>query len=116
MEPVTAFVIRRSVWLRGDDDDSMLLRPSDERQCCLGIYLEACGVPRAMLRGVMAPHVLLHVHKAYDVRLPDWMTESNGTYCDLMEDNDNEALNETVREAVIRAGFAKLGITVTFED
>lgn len=40
-------VIDRNVWLRGEGShQSCLYRPRDGKMCCVGIYLDACGVPK----------------------------------------------------------------------
>lgn len=45
--------IDRSIWLRGEGDRrSKLLRSSDQKMCCIGIYLEACGVDREILSDI----------------------------------------------------------------
>lgn len=37
--------IPRDIWLRGEGtDESYLLRTSDRKMCCVGIYLKECGV------------------------------------------------------------------------
>lgn len=50
-------VIDRKIWLRGEGDSSgQLLRPDDGKMCCIGIYLEACGVPKELLKGQDVAH------------------------------------------------------------
>lgn len=45
--------IDRKVWLRGEGEGE-LLRASDGKMCCLGIYLKACGkAPRTLLGKAM---------------------------------------------------------------
>src|SRR5258705_13829674 len=55
---VRTLVIDRRKWLRGGDLDgltSVLLRPSDGKMCCMGIYGRALGVPRKKLLNIGLP-------------------------------------------------------------
>lgn len=109
MNDVKAFVIPRSKWLRGQGNlESFLYRPSDGKQCCVGIYLSACGTPLSSLTG----------HKeAHGPDLPLWMHAGEAiALLELYESNDNRSLSEPEREAEIAEGFAKQGIAVTFTD
>ena len=121
MTPVTHFVIDRNIWLRGDGGyESYLLRSSDGKQCCLGIYLEACGISRGRLNNSCDPSCL--VDEWSDV--PDWMSEIYaGTLAKrrqaeavnaLIKANDDESLTQDELERQIACGFAKQGITVDF--
>lgn len=108
MTPVTAFVIDRTVWLRGEGiARSKLLRPDDGKRCCVGIYLGACGVADEALSGVPAAHNAVNVPD-----MPRWLLEDVGG---LYADNDAYGgLTEERREELIADGFARRGITVTF--
>ena len=109
---VDHFIIDRKIWLRGEGTDmSSLLRRMDDKQCCLGIYLEACGMPRDMLREISEPAYVL-------TTLPEetlWLMDTE-KYQDinLMTINDNQDLWETQRERKIAEIFAQHGITVEF--
>lgn len=58
-------VIDRTVWARGkairpplelvNVTNDLLVPGSERKQCCLGIYLTACGVPDESLRGIGLP-------------------------------------------------------------
>ena len=53
--------IDRNIWLRGTEDDSFLLAPETHeshpgKMCCVGIYLNACGVSKEMLVRKMTAH------------------------------------------------------------
>lgn len=84
--------IDRSIWLRGEGVDVSYLRrsPGDGKMCCVGIYLQACGVPPAKLDGMRS---------AVQVRelLPDeakWLVrgDCNGLGVgDLYQTNDTSA-------------------------
>lgn len=126
MTPVTEFTIKRSKWLRGEKDDSALLRERDRKQCCLGIYLEACGAPLELMNGVPTPSDLA------DCDVPEWLVREESDFdwdaepvtrtvdSDLTDRlvavNDSPDLADPDREAAIAARFQEVGITVRFED
>ena len=59
-DKVRKFTIVRSLWFRGEgDDDSKLRRIKDGKQCCLGFYLEACGVKLESLDDIASPMELV---------------------------------------------------------
>ena len=48
----TKFVVDRSKWLRGEGfQDSFLLRPADDKQCCIGFLAGACGFTKEHILG-----------------------------------------------------------------
>lgn len=116
---MNAFTIDRNIWYRGHSTGSMLLRLEDGGMCCVGIYLEACGVPRAALKDHAAAHCV-------DVPLPDdakWLrdfnkpqmyNDSSAAAGNLYLCNDDPVISEPDREAQVAAGFAAQGVTVTF--
>jgi len=108
-------VIDREIWLRGEND-SYLLRDSDDRRCCLGIYLEACGVDKEQLSNKQDPYDFARGYK-----LPmqtTWLMLGDHHNSDLagqlMGANDDRNLLEEQREEEITFLFAKVGITVRF--
>lgn len=129
-------VIDRSIWLRGEgNEDSYLLRNTDNKMCCLGIYLEACGVSRERLGGIPTPSELANL----DVEVPkeaEWLVNKkpNPTPSQrwegtpwahrLMEENDDvlprnapkdiKKQNEHRREANIAQLFRANGVEVEF--
>lgn len=111
--------IDRARWLRGDliQEDSQLLSPMG-RMCCLGFYLEACGVPREKLLGESCPSNLREL-------LPgqaDWLAEKalhKDRVDNLVEDefisvNDDAQLSEKGRELRLQQLFKQRGIRVRF--
>lgn len=119
MTPVTEFVISRKKWLCGEGSSaSVLFRPEDQKQCCVGIYLSACGVDNETLSKRSAAR-LLGLSK-----LPKWMTEENdGEIQDrfsvigyLYATNDERGTPDFERESRIAELFARNGVTVSFED
>lgn len=110
----THLEIDRAKWLRGEGaENSRLLRHYDGKMCCLGLYLEACGVPREVLRDKNTPAQL-------DERIPRWLYEPNKALTrvvsmatsKLMGVNDDP--KERKREDLVREMFAAHGVTVTF--
>jgi len=104
--------IDRAIWLRGEGFYiSALLRGSDAKMCCVGIYLEACGVSR---------DVLVDVHVAEDVKdLPEearWLRKyRDKDGAGLYETNDStDYQDEHVREDRIAAAFARNGVEVEY--
>jgi hypothetical protein len=117
MEPVKAFTIDRAKWLHGEgESSSFLLRASDSKQCCLGFYLESCGIPRDKLENRASPGNIAFLG---GVQLPEWLLDI-GTLLHsdeasaLMVENDSVVTSDFHRESAIIAGFARVGIVVTF--
>jgi hypothetical protein len=122
--------IPRSIWLRGEGDEvSRLLRPEDDKMCCIGIYLKELGVEEEYLLNVSDAN-----HINFNHRLPEeakWLRDpcavpSSGSFYTT---NDYELLNidedsesrgfvrsEEEREAKIREMFLAHGVEVTFVD
>lgn len=115
-------VIDRSKWLRGEGSDkSELLREEDGKMCCLGFYLEQCGVSRDNISGKRIPGDVPRVDAEIPV-VPEWLIET-GTRCmssdvcqNLMIKNDSEHTHDSAREEYIAEKFAAQGIEVTFVD
>jgi hypothetical protein len=120
VKKVTEFTVVRDTWLRGEGPDkSYLLREGDTKQCCLGFYLEACGVPREKLLYQAAPAELGEVVP----KQATWLVHggiARGCHtaeaCALMSTNDEEEMKDTDREAKLIKLFAKKHITLKFID
>ena len=116
--PNRTLVIPRNKWLHGEGaDHSKLYRPSDGKMCCLGIYLESCGVPKSVLRNMNYPASV-----ALD-QIPEeagWLINSekadSGAANDLMAVNDLTTIPEENREERITDIFSANGVTVLFKD
>lgn len=113
-------VIDRSKWLRGEGSkSSFLLRFGDQKMCCLGFYLKACGLEDADILQTAAPHNLGVLNKS-----PDWLlkpAKSSMSYpqpstdCGkLMEINDQSDIADDAKEKEIKAVFAKHDVEVEF--
>lgn len=104
------FTIDRQKWLRGEGGMySYLLRPSDGKQCCVGMYLEHCGVTTSELKG-----------KAVISELCATITPSAGWLMnqsprnELYSTNDDRELSDAERERDIAKYFATVGVEVEF--
>lgn len=137
--PKFSFTIDRSRWARGKPEHgtSNWLRCTDGAQCCLGLFLSACGVPDDELTEIGEPNDVAHDrHHMRKETLPgrakwlvccepdpeadEWNDETGFTpseaTCRLIDVNDNETLTEPEREAQVREWFALHGIDVAFVD
>jgi hypothetical protein len=104
--------IDRREWLRGDPLASYLLRSSDKKRCCVGIWLKELGC---------CDSVLAYVGTAYSVNLdsrnivdiPGWarVTSDIGL---LYATNDSNCITEPERETKIAEIFAKHDVEVEF--
>ncbi len=116
---MTTFVLDRSRWYRGKSAARSYLRsPYDGLMCCLGLYLESCGVPAVDLTSERYPHAALPIPpEAKWLLAPEPRAEDQHSDRTLLAvDNDSEFLTEDVRERKIQAVFAKHGIEVLFVD
>lgn len=110
-------VIDRSRWLRGEGASaSRLLRPCDGKMCCLGFYLESCG---------LTPEVMLDEETPFNVREKiegsgaEWLLNGishSGSGMALMIANDNMGKTDVSREGYIKQMFEEHGVDVTFVD
>jgi len=124
------FMIDREIWLRGEGGGkSYLLRETDQKQCCVGIYLEqVCGVSRGNLEGVRSAEGLdLDECGGWLVATEDDQHITGSSVADeLYAANDNQFGDPTrlgigqepytpeEREAKIAEFFASEDVEVTF--
>lgn len=100
--------IDRNIWLRGEGDQmSCLLRESDQKRCCVGIYLGALGIPDGALRDRKNAATI-------EAELPDsaqWLLELRigGLYT-----INDQRMPERDREDQIAEGFRNHGVEVEF--
>jgi hypothetical protein len=117
MESVKSFTIDRATWLHGEgSEDSYLIRSRDSKKCCLGFYLENCGLPKEYLTDRMSP---MGWDAEMHARTPDWLFNGNklrvSDACQLlMNTNDAPTDPPSEKEASIIAGFKAVGIEVSF--
>ena len=120
--------ISRSIWLRGTED-SYLLHPENGQRCCVGIYLEALGMPDDTLRSQASAAALTQQREVNNRTVTDltplpksarWLVTQHGSHTeaasDLYETNDYPGSDESDREAEIARLFAQQGIAVEFTD
>ncbi len=117
------FTIDRSKWLRGEvfPGVNSVLCDRDGRKCCLGFYLESCGVSPGALTDEPCPEDVAH-----DIpEEAEWLVY--GKYGDdpkdsvfaeaLISANDEVSdYTEEEREQLITGVFADRGVTVHFVD
>lgn len=105
--------IDRSIWLRGEGSiASFLLRQSDNKQCCIGILLEANGVKRDKLMGVSAVKNENNIPCVIPPDNLNWLNEDQVN--EFYSINDSKAYDDTFREQKLTEMFATHGIEVEF--
>jgi hypothetical protein len=118
--------ISRKIWLRGTglQGNSKLLRSKDSKMCCVGIYLEALGVPRDRLEDESSAHGLamndIPVEAKWLIKLDDGFvgrcTGSEEAYeLYLTNDRDPREITDNEREDEVKRLFGRQGIEVTYE-
>lgn len=138
---ITELTIKRSEWLRGEGViDSALLRKSDQKRCCVGIYGRALGVSDTTLEGKGWPNMRGYMDHGFiwDVKgtEAEWLVaDEDKTRRYLSTFNDiplhsnicatspvdsrkhvKSITSEAQREEFIAAIFKANGVTITFED
>lgn len=134
VKDVKKFTVVRKDWYRGKGGDHSCLANNSNRMCCLGFYAEACGLDRQTIRNLPSPEEAVKATKneitntihgkpvsrksdvVWDTQLIRKDTGNNTALCnDLMHINDDEELDEKLRESRLKAKFADLGVKVTFK-
>lgn len=117
MEEITELTVDKSIWLRGEgSSSSALLRESDGKMCCLGVYLHACGVTKELLKSQLRPSDV-------NTEIPAWLlTKPGGKYNRtsplaraLIQANDDHFYTQAQRERKIKKLFAQAGVKVIFK-
>ena len=114
--------IDRDVWLRGEGpDESYMHREEDGKMCCLGIYLEACGIPKEAMTQLKTPAEPLRKHNPDPGKDVSWaIMMNNGRLTNspitnqLMRINDSIGIDEANREDSVREILGERGIEVEF--
>lgn len=89
-------VINRQVWLRGEGSEkSYLRRNADGKQCCVGIYCSALGIPEDQLT---AQTDATRVREKY--RLPGWLFQEPNRMFSSKDANEAYQLNDAVIQVV----------------
>ena len=116
-----SFTIDRSIWLRGEGSEhSRLLRPHDNKMCCVGICLRALGVPDSLLLDMqVAGNVAGGSAVAAD--LADKITaeiaygDHGKVTLGIYTANDSALIDDVGREEILTKRFKQIGINVAFE-
>lgn len=133
------FEINRETWIRGNPNQGTLLREEDGHQCCLGFFLEACGVSRDNLASLGEPHepfqwqgspdtkeIPIPPAASFLIHVEQYEEDEDGDPCDdrdlsctdagsrLMGWNDDGDLAEAAREKAIADEFWKHGHEAVF--
>lgn len=106
-------VIEKEKWLRGDNRESMLLRPSDGLMCCLGFRCLAMGHTNEEIESTFTPATVVN-RFTKDLR-PEWMKvkmdyEMNSiTVQHMMQANDDPTLTDEERISKLQALALSVG-------
>jgi len=111
--------IERSKWLRGEADDSYLLRPSDNKMCCLGFVALAFGYTASDIELLYTPADLANG----EILMP-WLVKINPEHhprdtslCNaIIEVNDNTVSPNKDRESILTELFKTANIDIKFVD
>ena len=121
VKPKRGFTIDRRVWLRGEPHGSRLYRPADRKQCCVGIYLRACGVSTRALSDQATAASLVEDGRAQMPSRAKWLLSGDYalSWAESSVDGQrlygmNDSPEETGREERIEAIFARHGEAVRF--
>ena len=112
--------IDRLEWLRGEGPlRSKLLRDSDGKRCCVGIYAQALGVPDEKILDCAWPNRMGEDILIWDSET--WWCAEEAPWLHnecaapgLANINDDPELNEVTREQLITGRFAEHDVEVTF--
>jgi hypothetical protein len=107
-------VIDKNIWLRGEGGQvSKLYRPLDCKQCCVGIYLTACGIPLDSLAGLGTAD---EVSATVFPEEAEWLisTPKNRAAHGLYSTNDDTTISDESRMHCLTEVFAEHEVEVSF--
>lgn len=107
--------IKRSKWITGSQWNSYLLRPKDQKMCCLGFLAIKRGASKEDILGQKDPS-----YTAGNVSWPKKLYARDTCYMtdlcsEMITVNDGRMPNDR-REEKLRGLFRKIGITLRFVD
>jgi len=105
--------IKRSKWLTGSTHNSYLLRPQDQKMCCLGFLAKKRGASNEDILGQKDPSYT-SANVSWPRKLCD-RYELTDLCSEMIEVNDGRMANDK-REEKLRPLFRKIGITLRFID
>lgn len=133
VKDIKKFTVKRENWLRGEKNDSRLLRYDDNKMCCLGFYARACGIPKKYILDESTPNEsygnLLNMNTRWDsflisksdvctdpflISVDDAYTDDSKSANELMKINDDDTISDKTRENRLKKLFLKNGIKVNF--
>lgn len=69
-------MIKRTIdvndWLFGEEEESFLFRPRDNKRCCLGQFACAVGIPDSALENIGVPNALINTVGIHYEQYPDY--------------------------------------------
>lgn len=119
-KPIKTFVVNRAKWLRGEWDNSFLLESESGRMCCLGFVGEQRGLPREVLNDTPDPAWLMEgdagpvegMLVTFQGEKPKLTALSDRA----IAINDDDEIDDEVRERLLSDLFAEHGYAITFVD
>lgn len=109
-------VVNKRRWLRGDDENSKLLRVKDNKMCCIGFLARELGCKRkdiaevGMLCGVKT-EAAQAFNRDYGLSGTGYMTPLDKAY----EVNDDTDLNDKERMRQLREIGKEMGVRFVFK-
>lgn len=88
-------VVDRAHWLRGEED-SVLLRPEEDKMCCLGFACLALGLERCDIDSLSSPVRVVEQHPRLKGKLRVFLRDAQGGW------NDEDVLNNRTTENLMR--------------
>lgn len=112
MDVITTFTVKRSTWVRGRPGYLLM---EDGRMCCLGFFVQACGIPPEAMLQKTYPGTLLKLRS----QLPPWVIDY-GNISEIVHVNDTIRVidkdDDETREARLKKLFMMHGVEIVFED
>lgn len=123
------FTVKRSEWLRGEgEDDSYLLRSSDNKKCCFGFLAIQRGIPEEAIKDV---HSFAEMPSEFMKQIPQgFLNEDNYMFkkanvtrvinadeaTEAMVTNDMVETSDSEKEKELAERFKELNVQVEFID
>lgn len=136
MAKMQELVIKRSKWMRGLGEGSLLGRRGYEsmmvgKMCCLGFHALSCGLSKEKIKGEVAPDYVLEklplkkANAILDETTMKYLVEKDG--CEdafrltplgrtMVEINDDPSIADKEREKQLKACFKEMKVKVKFVD
>lgn len=102
--------VNKKRWLRGDNENSMLLRKKDNKMCCIGFLARELGCKREKIMGIGQLAEVDHDTAS------KFTSEYDSYLIDAYETNDDPNLNDTDRIKKLREIGKNMGVRFVFKD